>query len=132
MTTTATQEHRPRATRGGGQDDIFRQLEQLAGECGSKWKFYRQALAVVARHFGSPYAAIRVAQPAGTLEERVTSETADAGLWEPVIEDMLLESQAENSALARLYRVGGDLTRAVLMAVPVCEASGQPTGASRC
>lgn len=124
-----TLEHPAAETGERTPADVCATVSELGETCRTKSKFYREALRVVAGHFGSPYAAIRITQSASELHERVTSETGDTETWESVAEDVLLESQAENVPIARLYGIKGTSLQVAALAVAVCEQPNRPIGA---
>ena len=103
-------------------------LSRLAKDCSSRPKLYRESLQVVASYYSSPYATIRITQSTSTLDERVRVETEDFAMWESTAEEVLLESQAENQSIARMYGVEGTPLQVVVLAVPVCEMPDRPIG----
>ena len=109
--------------------DVCAALSALGESCRSKSKFYREALQAIARHFGAPYAAIRITQSASTLDESVRSDSDDTRMWESAAEEVLLDSQAENGQIARLYGIEGTSLQVAALAVPVCEQADRPIGA---
>ncbi|MBM4090791.1 MAG: HlyD family efflux transporter periplasmic adaptor subunit [Planctomycetes bacterium] len=117
------------ATAEEARADICAALCELAATCQTKPKYYRGALRALATHFGSPYAAIHVAQATSTVDERASSETDNIVIWEPVAEEALLESQAENVPIARLYGIAGTSLQAAVLAAPLCEPPDRPIGA---
>ncbi|MEA1950177.1 MAG: HlyD family efflux transporter periplasmic adaptor subunit [Planctomycetota bacterium] len=126
---TTILENPPTETDEGTTIDICATLNELGESYRSISKFYREALRAVAKHYGSPYAAIRITRSASTLDERATLAADDPIMWEPVAEEVLLESQAENVPIARLYGVEGTSLQAAALATPVCEQTNRPIGA---
>lgn len=109
--------------------DVCATLGDLGENCQSKSNFYRKALKTVAEHYGSPYAAIRITHSTSTLEEHVTSDDEDAAMLVSAAEEALLESQAKNVPIARLYRIKGTSFQVAALAVPVCEKPNRSIGA---
>ncbi len=108
--------------------EICTKLGELGESCGSTSKFYRQAMEAVAEHFGSPYAAIRITHSTSTLDDNMTAADDDTLLWVTAAEEALLDSQAENLPIARLFGVAGTSLRVAALAVPVCEQANRPIG----
>ncbi|MBN2296744.1 MAG: HlyD family efflux transporter periplasmic adaptor subunit [Pirellulales bacterium] len=127
--TTATLEQQAAEKDNKTPVEVCAVLAGLGESCHSTSKFYRQALEAIAEHFGSPYAAVRVTHSASTLDEHVKAEEDDTLMWASAAEEALLDSQAQNIPIARLYGVAGTSLRVAALAVPVCEQANRPIGA---
>jgi len=124
-----TLEHSPIETHEESSSDVCVALFDLNENCRSQVDYYRKALHVLAVHFGSPYAAIRINHAASTLDERVRSETDDSTIWEAAVEEAILDCHTEGVPLTRMYEIKGTSFQAAVLAVPVCETPGCPIGA---
>jgi biotin carboxyl carrier protein len=109
--------------------DVCAVLGELGESCQTQSEYYRESLQAVARHFASPYAAIRITHLASTLDERSHDESVDTICWESVVEPLLLDCQANNIPITRLFKIEGTAYQVAVMAAPVCDKPHRPIGA---
>jgi HlyD family secretion protein/biotin/lipoyl-binding protein/GAF domain-containing protein len=126
---TTTLEHPPAEKVEQKSVDICAILSELGASCRSKSKFYREALQAIAKHFGSPYAAIRITHSASSLDESVCLDSDNSQMWELAAEEALLDSQAENGPIARLFAIEGTSLQVAVLAIPVREQANRSIGA---
>lgn len=129
MMTTCTPDQSETRTDQPASPPICNLLIEL-GQCGYPTsQVYRQALEAIAGHFGAPYASLRVTHATSTLDEQVNSADGQMAQWASMAGELSLESQAENTPLARLFTVTGTSLRVAVLAAPVCEQVNRPIGA---
>ena len=126
--TTTTLEHPPTESGEVALPDVCASFAEIVENTQSKSGFYREAVRAVAEHFAAPYAAIRITRSTSTLDERVASEAGDRATWESAVENALLESQAENTPIARLFAVEGTPLQVAVLTAPICERANCPKG----
>jgi len=130
MTTTAFAEPSTEANRTVATTaDVCAELHRLAEQSRTGSAFYQQAFRIVAEHFQSPFAILRVARSARTLDERFQQDDRASQQWEAVTEAALLQCQTHAMPVARLYAVDGTSMQVVVLAVPVCDPAGRAEGA---
>jgi hypothetical protein len=126
---TTTLEKPTRETQEKSPVDICASLRELCESSRTKKKFYHEALHAIAEYFGSPYAAIRITHSTSTMDERYASSENETLPWALTVEELVLEGQAENSPIARLYAVEGTSLQVAALAVPITEHTHRPIGA---
>src|SRR6056297_543016 len=122
------------ATPSPGRGDnatpgICNALADLVEKHGNRATTYRESLKLIGEYFRSPYAAVRVTLRSNVIHEAFDPHQSGGQLWKRVVEDALLDCQANNLPLARRFRLGGRREEAAVLAVPLRGEAGNPKGA---
>ncbi len=108
---------------------ICNRLAELVEQHGNRASTYRESLKRIGSYFRSPYAAVRVTLRSNVIHEQFDPQASGGPVWKRVVEDSLLDCQANNLPLARRFRVEGRQEEAAVLAVPLRGESGNPKGA---
>ncbi len=101
------------------EPDVFPRLAELAQQYRAPTGFYRASLDVLATHFRSHVSAMHVCQPSASLDEKYATGQYSEGAWQRLLQSIILESQADERAIARLYDIDGTRQRIAILAVPL-------------
>ncbi len=118
-TTSVTNRELPQSDRRCPSSDAFQRIADLYVQCRASTAFYRESLDILAQHFRSHLAAMNLCNAAESLDEHylVGDETQTA--WQRLTQAIMLESQADATALAKLYDIDGTHLRVAMLAAPL-------------
>lgn len=109
--------------------DPYAEIVALGGRGASKEHFWAESLAVLARDFVCPYAALHVRYPSEVVQHDVHSGPTDPNFWKPSLQQFLTESLADPKPRIRLLKARSGDTRIAFLGVPVFDAAGSTIGA---
>ncbi len=104
-------------------------IARAARSATSRGAYYREALAVIAGHFGSPYAALYVRVGAEVIEHDWHLGPGDPALWKNPAQALLTESLARPVPRVKLLSGKNADLKLGLLTTPLADGHGQPHGA---
>ncbi len=120
MTTTTLQAEAPRqADDRGASQDVFQAITDLSLACRTPPAFYRGLLEIYTEHFQAQFSAMNLCNAAASLDEDVTLGDGSPETWQRFTAAIMLEAQADEVALAKLYDIDGTDSRVAVLAVPL-------------
>ncbi len=98
---------------------MFQQIADLAVQCRTATAFYRESLDIASQHFRGRFAAMNLCNAAESLDEHFSVGDDGQNAWQQLTQAIMLESQADGVALAKLYDIDGTDLRIAILAVPL-------------
>ncbi len=120
MSTTTLQTEETRQSAGQRPShDVFQLIHRLSVECRAAPAFYRGLLELYAVHFQAHCSAMNLCNAAESLDEDIALGDNAPDAWKRLTAAIMLESQADRVALAKLYDIDGTGSRVAVLAVPL-------------
>ncbi len=113
----------------GWNADIPVELVSAVRSSTTKHQYFAKSLQIIARSFGSPYAAIYINFGSGEFEDDCHWGPTDPGFWKPPLQEFLTEALTRKQPWARVLNPKRGRVKAVFLSVPVYDAANRTIGA---
>ncbi|MBN2448013.1 MAG: hypothetical protein JXO22_14880, partial [Phycisphaerae bacterium] len=108
--------------------NAFRRLVELADGTTSRHRYLREALACIARVFGSPYATLSAQYDSEVVSEEFHSGQTSPAFWREPVRDFLADALADGEPHARLLSAHHAKLQIGLLSAPFTGRDGEMTG----
>ena len=116
-------------SRSAARVDPYIEIASLTRRGGARSRFMAEVLRAIARHFGSPYAALHVRYAAEVVQDDCHFGPSDPRFWRNSLQQFLTESLTSHQPRAKLLRARTGDARVAFLSSPVVDSSGPAIGA---
>lgn len=117
------------ASGGVDRRKLYAEIVSLASEAGSRSRFLRHSLTVMAKAFAAPYATLYAQSQMDVVEETFTAPGSDGSFWKPALEGVLDAALSGREPSGRIYRARESGLLVAAIAASLRGAPGDPLGA---